>query len=136
MGDWVAFGDDAAAAGGLGVWPEGTDGTPIFCGDAVADPLTAMHAALAALSHWQRGDGALLDVALQRVATFVAAQPVALPRGHVRACALVDGVRGWEVVVSEERWVVAAPRARPATARASDIGADTHDVLRELGISC
>jgi hypothetical protein len=136
MGNWVAFGDDAAAAGGLVVWPDGTDGAPLFCGDAVADPLTGMHAALAALSHWQRGDGALLDVALQRVATFVAAQPVALPRGHVRACDLADGVRGWEVVVSDERCAVAAPRARPVTARARDLGADTLAVLRELGISC
>lgn len=136
MGNWVAFGDDAAAAGGLVVWPEGTDRTPIFCGDAVADPLTAMHAALAALSHWQRGGGALLDVALQRVATFVAAQPVALPRGHVRACDLADGIRGWEVVASKARCPVAPPRARPATARARDLGADTHEVLAELGISC
>ena len=32
----VAFGDDAAAAGGLVSW---TDGEPLFCADAVADPL-------------------------------------------------------------------------------------------------
>lgn len=136
MGNWVAFGDDAAAAGGLVVWPDGTDDAPIFCADAVADPLTAMHAALAALSHWQRGDGALLDVALQRVALFVAAQPVTLPRGRIDACGHDGAIREWEVVVADERCPVAAPRARPATARARDLGADTLDVLGELGISC
>jgi len=136
MGNWVAFGDDAAAAGGLVVWPDGTGGTPIFCGDAVADPLTAMHAALAALSHWQRGGGALLDVALQRVATFVVAQPVTLPRGRVDACGRDGAISDWKVVVAEERCSVAAPRARPATARAPDLGADTLDVLEEHGISC
>ncbi|HET9063904.1 MAG TPA: CoA transferase, partial [Candidatus Binatia bacterium] len=118
MGNWVAFGDDAAVAGGLVAWPAGTDGTPIFCADAVADPLTAMHAALAALSHWQRGGGALLDVALQRVAAFVAAQPVTLPRGRVDACRHEGAIRDWEVVVADERCAVAAPRARPVTTRA------------------
>ena len=38
----VAFGDDAAAAGGLVVW---RDGIPLFCADAIADPLTGLTAA-------------------------------------------------------------------------------------------
>jgi crotonobetainyl-CoA:carnitine CoA-transferase CaiB-like acyl-CoA transferase len=136
MANWVAFGDDAAAAGGLIAWPDGTDGAPIFCGDAVADPLTGMHAALAALSHWQRGDGALLDVALQRVAACVAAQPVGPLRGNVRTNRFSSDGRGWEVVVADQRCLVATPRARAATARAPDLGADTRDVLQELGIVC
>ena len=41
--DWVAFGDDAAVSGGL---VGGTDSEPVFCGDAIADPLTGLHAAL------------------------------------------------------------------------------------------
>jgi hypothetical protein len=42
----VAFGDDAAVAGGLVGW----DGhTPCFCGDAIADPLTGLSAAAAVL---------------------------------------------------------------------------------------
>ncbi|MCV7081459.1 CoA transferase, partial [Mycolicibacterium insubricum] len=41
----VAFGDDAAVAGGLvGRAP---DGSPVFCGDAIADPLTGLAAAAA-----------------------------------------------------------------------------------------
>jgi hypothetical protein len=63
--DWVAFGDDAAVAGGLVVWDEAG---PCFCLDAVADPLTGMTAALAALDALAGDDRVLLDVAMARVA--------------------------------------------------------------------
>jgi hypothetical protein len=63
--DWVAFGDDAAVAGGLVAWDD--DG-PCFCLDAVADPLTGMTAALAALDALAGNDRVLLDVAMARVA--------------------------------------------------------------------
>jgi crotonobetainyl-CoA:carnitine CoA-transferase CaiB-like acyl-CoA transferase len=134
--NWVAFGDDAAAAGGLVVWPQGKDGSPMFCGDAIADPLAGTHAALAALSHWQRGEGALLDVALQRVSAFVAAQVVPSPRGVVRAHRGTDGTDDWEVIVAGERCPVAPPKARAARVRARDLGADTRDVLQELAVAC
>ncbi|HTN81235.1 MAG TPA: CoA transferase, partial [Acidimicrobiales bacterium] len=39
----VAFGDDAAVAGGLVARDDG--GAPLFCGDALADPLAGLHAA-------------------------------------------------------------------------------------------
>jgi crotonobetainyl-CoA:carnitine CoA-transferase CaiB-like acyl-CoA transferase len=134
--NWVAFGDDAAAAGGLVVWPDGTDGAPIFCGDAIADPLSGMHAAYAALSYWQRGDGALLDVALQRVSASVASEPITLPRGRVTSRNLADGTRLWEVLVAGERRPVVAPRARVAVRKAGELGADTRDVLLELAVPC
>ena len=62
--DWVAFGDDAAVAGGLVVWD---DTGPCFCLDAVADPLTGMTAALAALDALGNNHRVLLDVAMARV---------------------------------------------------------------------
>ena len=46
MGNRVAFGDDAAAAGDLVTYGEGR---PLFCVDAVADPLTGLTAAGACL---------------------------------------------------------------------------------------
>jgi len=61
----VGFGDDTAAAGGLVV-----DGC--FVGDAIADPLTGVHAALAAWAGVCRGGGWLVDVALARVAATAA----------------------------------------------------------------
>ncbi|MFB9317388.1 CoA transferase [Cryptosporangium minutisporangium] len=61
----VAFGDDAAVAGGL--LATAPDGTPVFCGDAIADPLTGLYAAAAALASRRTGGGHLLDVAMAGV---------------------------------------------------------------------
>jgi crotonobetainyl-CoA:carnitine CoA-transferase CaiB-like acyl-CoA transferase len=61
----VAFGDDAAAAGGLVACAP--DGTPVFCGDAIADPLTGLHAGLAALAANVAGGGWLVDVPMAGV---------------------------------------------------------------------
>jgi hypothetical protein len=69
-GGQVAFGDDAAAAGGLVAW--GADGRPRFVADAVADPLSGMAAAGATLDALAGGGRWLLDVALARVAAAVA----------------------------------------------------------------
>ncbi len=68
----VAFGDDAAVAGGL----VGTGGGPVFCADAVADPLTGLEAALAVTNSVHRGGGEVIDVAMARVAATYAALPV------------------------------------------------------------
>lgn len=57
----VGFGDDCAVAGGLVEW---RDGAPHFLGDALADPLTGVEAALAVLGG-QRG---LIDMAMARIA--------------------------------------------------------------------
>jgi hypothetical protein len=61
----VAFGDDAAQAGGLAAWA--ADETPVFCGDAIADPLTGMMAGLAALAASSAGGGWLAGVAMAGV---------------------------------------------------------------------
>ncbi|MFN2536710.1 MAG: CoA transferase, partial [Mycobacteriales bacterium] len=62
----VGFGDDTAAAGGLVV-----DGC--FVGDAIADPMTGVHAALAAWAGIKQGGARLVDVPLARVAATAAA---------------------------------------------------------------
>lgn len=71
----VAFGDDAAAAGGLVRWAD--DGSPRFLGDALADPLTGLCAAVGALRGLLQGGGVLVDAALARSAA-----------GAARACRL------------------------------------------------
>jgi len=70
--DRVAFGDDAAAAGGLLRRSRG--GEPRFLGDALADPLTGLAAAVGALKSVQRGGGFLVDAALAVTAAGAAAQ--------------------------------------------------------------
>jgi len=65
QGNWIAFGDDAAISAGL---LDTIDGKPVFIGDAIADPLTGIHAALAALQFYQQRQSVLLDINLHQVA--------------------------------------------------------------------
>jgi hypothetical protein len=58
----VAFGDDAAVAGGLVTT---VDGGPWFIGDAAADPVSGVTAATGALALWLRGRCGLVDVAMR-----------------------------------------------------------------------
>lgn len=62
--DWVAFGDDAAVAGGLACEMQRVSGRTAFCGDAIADPLSGLHAAVLAMAALQAGGGYLLSVPL------------------------------------------------------------------------
>ncbi|MGD0880550.1 MAG: CoA transferase [Acidimicrobiales bacterium] len=64
----VAFGDDAAAAGGLVVWD---DRGPCFCADAVADPLTGLAAAAAVMAALARGGDHLIDASMSDVSAEV-----------------------------------------------------------------
>ncbi len=68
----VGFGDDAAVAGGLASAMAAGWGEPLFAGDAIADPLTGIHAALAGWQVWRAGRGALIDVSLRRTVAFAA----------------------------------------------------------------
>ena len=45
----VGFGDDVAA--GAGLVADDADGMPVFCGDAIADPLTGLTAAVSHADH-------------------------------------------------------------------------------------
>lgn len=61
----IAFGDDAAVAGGLVRYK---DGIPHFKGDAVADPLTGQAAYEAITAALQKDRACLLDIAMAGVA--------------------------------------------------------------------
>ena len=62
--DRVGFGDDAGVEAGLCDAMARAWGGPIFAGDALADPLAGLHAALAAWRCWRDGQGALISVPL------------------------------------------------------------------------
>ncbi len=68
----VAFGDDAAVAGGL--VGQDADG-PVFIGDAIADPLSGLEAAAAVRDSLGRGGGELIDIAMSQVAATYATLP-------------------------------------------------------------
>jgi CoA-transferase family III len=69
-----AFGDDAAVGGGL---VGASDGGPVFCGDAIADPLTGLEATSAVAESLGRGGGELVHVSMAGVAASYAALPTA-----------------------------------------------------------
>jgi crotonobetainyl-CoA:carnitine CoA-transferase CaiB-like acyl-CoA transferase len=127
---WTAFGDDATVAAGLAVATGGAD-SPLFCGDAIGDPLTGLHAAAAALASWIRGGGELLDLALRDVTAHV----LGFGPGRSGATVVRSG-SGWEVFADGDRAEVAPPRARSAPVAARPLGADTDAVLEELGVRC
>ncbi|MET0325260.1 MAG: CoA transferase [Ilumatobacteraceae bacterium] len=104
----VAFGDDAAVAGGLVAGPPDD---PVCCADAVADPLTGLVAAATALDRFGAGGAWLVDVAMARVAAWCARD--APPTGP---CA----------------GPVADPRARPPSGQAAPLGRDTAAVFAAL----
>ena len=112
-GPWAeqpAFGDDAAAAAGLLAWDAAG---PVPAGDAIADPLTGVHAAVAGLASLHDPRAWLIELAMREVAIVAARLPG-------------DG-RHEEVTPIE-------PSARRPAGRARPIGADTVRVLDEFGI--
>jgi crotonobetainyl-CoA:carnitine CoA-transferase CaiB-like acyl-CoA transferase len=128
--NWTAYGDDAAAASGLAA-ATGDPDAPLFCGDAIADPLAGIHAAVAALAQWRSGDGALLELALHDVTAHC------LSLGGERPGARVEARNsGFEVVDGGARVPVASPRAALPVGRARPLGADTTSVLAEFHVGC
>jgi hypothetical protein len=121
----VAFGDDAAVAAGAAHAVADADG-PLFCADAIADPLTGLHAALAAWSSWRAGGGALLDVSLCDVTAHALAFA---PTGEFEVAGTADAAR---VIADSGVARVASPRARRSCSRARAPGADTGALRREL----
>jgi hypothetical protein len=103
----VAFGDDAAVAGGLVAWDHAAE--PVFCADAIADPLTGLCAADAVMTALAEGGGRLLDVAMARVAADVSARA------------------GCTAEVPDAP--VLPPHAPPVAPTAAALGADTDIVL-------
>ncbi len=84
----VAFGDDAAVAGGLVVAGD----PPMFVADAAADPITGLASAVAASQLLAEGWAALADVSMARVSAWVAALAGRPIRRRVERAG-----RGWAV---------------------------------------
>jgi crotonobetainyl-CoA:carnitine CoA-transferase CaiB-like acyl-CoA transferase len=120
----IGFGDDVAAGAGLVAYDDA--GLPVFCGDAIADPLTGLTAAALALSEPEPGPGVLWDVAMADVVAATLAEPASGVVEHTS--------RGWVVDTGSERFPVAAPVSRTPTGTAAAMGADTAEVLARLGI--
>jgi crotonobetainyl-CoA:carnitine CoA-transferase CaiB-like acyl-CoA transferase len=116
----IGFGDDAAVAGGLSAHMRSAWGESLFAGDAIADPLTGITAALAAWASWLAGGGRLVSLALAEVTAH--------------ACALArvspGEVRSWQAVADADPDGL-YPLRTPSVA-AQPFGADTERVLAGL----
>ncbi len=127
--NWLAYGDDAGVAAGLSWLMQKLSGEAVFVGDAIADPLTGIHAALAAWASCCAGGSRLIALSLVDVLRHVIAAdaPADLAGWHARYAS-------WTAVAAQS--TVQAPKARMAPAAAAALGADTARVLTELGITC
>ncbi len=115
--DWVAFGDDAAVAGGITALTGEPGGPPRFCADAYADPVAGLHAAAGALAALVAGGAWLVDVSMRdAVASLLTGAPAERPPVPV-------GIEAPPPPVPEP------------TGAAPALGADTRAVLSELGIA-
>ncbi len=112
--DRVAFGDDAAVAGGLVTWD--TDG-PCFCADAIADPLSGMVGAASVIDRLAAGGRWTLDLSMSGVSA-VAAE---------RAAAAATAAAAVEVDVGQ-------PRARRALSPAPALGSHTAALIAEFDL--
>jgi hypothetical protein len=138
MGNWVAFGDDASIAAGLALATVQDGDLPVFCGDAIADPLTGLHAALAALAFHRGGQSSLLDLSLKNVTAHTLFQEnfAAEQRGDTGEGEVLKNRGRWEVRWGSQSAPVLPPSARKPHGQARELGADTEDVLEEFEISC
>ncbi len=141
--DRVGFGDDTAAAAGL-VAVDPQTATVVPCGDAIADPLAGVHAAVAALASTLGGGGDLIEVALRNVAaaTLRDGSVTGCPDGAPAAAithgggpiAVERAGDGWALTGPEGPVAIAPATIRAAPSRAAPLGAHTDAVLAELGL--
>lgn len=125
--NWIAYGDDAGVAAGLSHLMHQATGQRMFVGDAIADPLTGLHAAFAAWSSWLAGGGRLISLSLVDVMRHCIQFDLPLTAEALRA-----RQREW----SERAGTVEPPRARTTAWQARTLGADTAAVLAEFGVAC
>jgi hypothetical protein len=101
----VGFGDDVAVRAGLRVTVDGRI-SPV--GDAIADPLAGIAAALAATRALQSEAASLIDVSMLHVAAGAA-------RGTIAEHVVVQDGDGWWIETGSGRWPVREPHRRRGT---------------------
>lgn len=128
----VAYGDDAAVAAGASRLMFEATGQHLLVGDAIADPLTGIHAALAAWASWRSGGGRLIALSLSDVVRAclqfdLPPDAAALHRRHME----------WSRRVAASGLAPAARARRPLGPATPGIpGIDTAAVLARWGVQC
>lgn len=117
--DRIGFGDDIAATSGLTARDD--DGTPLFVGDAIADPLSGLAAAAAVLST-APGDGRLVEISMTDVVSSTLSDEI--DSNTHDSVGEVDFVRSAH----------ASAQRRVTSGDAPASGDDTDAVLSEFGL--
>lgn len=109
--NWVGFGDDCAVAGGLSAALRAASGRSGFVGDAIADPLTGLLAALTAWWAWRAGRGGRFGVAMRHVIAHCLSQAT-----RTDAAALQTVLAAWSRAAGESFPVVRRRQIGPLAA--------------------
>jgi len=116
--NWIAYGDDAGVAAGLSAVMQQVTGHKLIAGDAIADPLTGLHAALAGWAGYQSGQSSLISLALAGVVSHcLGFDP------PEQSWAARDGA--WSAALARSGCEPARPRLRRPHGLARPLGADT-----------
>lgn len=119
--EWVGFGDDCGVAAGLSAALHKASGVSGFVGDAIADPLTGLNAALIGWTAWRAGKGGRYDVSLR-----ASAQAALAAERSENFEGLDAGLRAW--AAARGAAFPSAPR-RPVVAPIVAPGADNARLL-------
>lgn len=125
--DRIGFGDDVAAAAGLVA--KDSAGAPVFVGDAIADPLTGLRAAVCALDARNASAGRVWDVSMTDV---VALTMVNSETSRVRQNGVTENDADENKATESDFTDVRRPHGRTPTGRAARSGLHTASVLAGL----
>ena len=133
--EWIAFGDDAAVAAGLSFDPGPAPSPARFCGDAIADPLTGLTAAVAIAALHAQGRGGLLSLSLVDVAAHAAAREDSEMAARL-TLPIERRPDGWSVHDGSAWRAIAAPRARTPHGRGPDLLAPEAALIEHWTRAC
>lgn len=128
---WIAYGDDAGVAAGLSAIMREVTSERLMVGDAIADPLLGLHAALLAWASWRAGGRRRLALSLVGVLRECLAFDAPPSQDALRA-----RHREWSDLLRAAGCNAASPLARPTRQRAARLGEHTREVLSARGIAC
>jgi CoA-transferase family III len=122
----VGFGDDIAVAAGLVAWDSAK--LPVFCADAIADPLSGLFAGAAAAASLAEGGGRLVQISICDVACQVAEGPPSHAHRVRRSRS------GWRIETESWSAPILSPRVAMTTTHggARPFGADTSRICADL----
>ena len=122
--NWAGIGHDCGVAGGLARALAEASGEIGYVGDAIADPLTGITAALEGWRAYRRGEARRIGLSMSAIAVRALAEE----KAH-DAAALEAELRGWAAGLGKP--FPRVPR-RPLLAEVRSFGADTARVFPEL----